>query len=114
MEWTLGQKVVVVEYRTQRPVVSEAEIVKIGRKWVTAKRLHHEMRFDHHGVGDTDFGYKPRLWPSLEAYEASERRNNQWQALRSAVDRRWRPPEYLTTEQIEVMIATLADPTPPV
>ena len=105
--WHVGQKVVVVEYRGRDNEVSDSEITKIGRKWITVGIGWREQRFDFEGRGDRDFGHRPTLWPDRAAYEAHVHLRARWSALRATVSASHLPPAHLTVEQIDTIISAL-------
>lgn len=112
-KWALGQKVFVVErYASNRVSTYEGEIAKLGRKWITVKHGHSERRFGYDGIGDSNFGYKPRMWPSESAYQEATSRNELWDNFRRAVDRKYSAPDHMTIEQIKDLLAAIQSPTP--
>lgn len=110
-DWKVGQNVVIVssDYREAR--VTDGQITKIGRKWITVKSGQWmESRFDFNGRGDQNYGHAPRLYASREVYEAEVDRRRVWNTFHSAVRRQNHPPDHLSTEQIAALLSAVTPP----
>lgn len=108
-EWTVGQAVVVAENFGNRVELRDAMITKIGRKWITATAGHWSERFGFDGRGDRNWGHRPRMWSSREAYEAHVQCQRTWSEFQAAVRQSVHAPAHLSTEQIAAMLAAVRD-----
>lgn len=102
MNLTVGQEVVIVT--DGRRMVTN--VSKVGRKWVTfthsSDRLNLETgRIDHR------YGIEPEFYESITAHDSAMQRKQLWQEIRGQVERRWRPPSFLTTHEMHSILEML-------
>lgn len=107
--YTLGQQVIIVVQRNQGVDIYDAEILKVGRKWLTVKRqiyANHtvENQFDMDGRAVNFAGHAPQLWPDRATYEAHVERRRRWNEFHSLVRQQNYPPDHLTSDQIVGLI----------
>lgn len=106
--WTVGQTVVVVEPGQREARVSDGEITRVGRKWVTVSLgKWRTLRFDFAGLGEADYGYRARMYADRAAHDASVARNRAWNDFRALLNRIYGAPEHLSADDIAAMTSKL-------
>lgn len=114
MAWTVGQKAIVVRNRNGGPNFTNVEIIKVGRKWITVRRVGCawgiEERFSMNGRSEENGGWGARLWASMSDFEANRAKNQAWGHLRQVISNSHRAPEHLSLEDIERLTGQITEP----
>lgn len=107
-KFAVGMTVIVAEKNRRHEVdLSEATIIKIGRKWATVKMGWRELRFDIETmmIDGGDYFSSGAVHLSKADYDDAVETDRLWALLHKSVS--WRPPQGMKSEAVKQAIHTL-------